>query len=60
METQIEIVRMSGIQRGALSWAAYFISAVNTPGTQTAQKTPVGLTMALDIALVQGSTEPTN
>ena len=60
MESQIELVRMSGIQRGGLSWAADLISAVNTSGTQTAQKTPVGLTMALDIALLQGSTEPPN
>ena len=44
MESQIELVWMSGIQRGALSWAA--------------QKTPGGLTMAIDIALLQGSTEP--
>ena len=57
MESQIEL---SGIQRGGLSWAADFISAVNTSGTQTAQKTPIGLTMALDIALLQGSTEPPN
>ena len=60
MESQIVLVRMSGIQRGGLSCAADFISAVNTSGTQTAQKTLVGLTMALDIALLQGSTEPPN
>ena len=60
MESQIELVWMGGIQRGALSWAADFILVVNTSGPQTAQKTPGGLTMALDIALLQGSTEPPN
>ena len=60
MESQIELVWISGIQRGALSWAPDFISVVNTSGPQTAQKTPRGLTMALDIALLQGSTEPPN
>ena len=38
MVSQIELVRMTGIQRGALSWAAHFISAVDTSGPQTAQK----------------------
>mgnify|MGYP006973405003 CR=1 FL=1 len=37
---------------------SFHISAVNTSGPQTAKKTPVGLTMALDIALLQGSTVP--
>ena len=60
MESQIELVWISGIQRGALSWATDFMSVVNTSGPQTAQKTPGGLTMALDIALLQGSTEPPN
>ena len=60
MESQIVLVRMSGIQRGGLSCAVDFISAVNTSGTQTAQKTLVGLAMALDIALLQGSTRPPN
>ena len=36
----------------------FHISAVNTSGPQTAKKAPVGLTMALDIALLQGSTVP--
>ena len=58
MVNQIELVRMTGIQSGALSWAAHFISAVNTSGPQTVQKNPVGLTMASDLALLQGSTVP--
>ena len=55
MVSQMELVKMNGIRRDLLSWATHFISAVILLDPKAAQKTPVGLTMTLDIAGPNGS-----